>query len=231
MMTLRKSVFSALTAVVLGVASVSAQPFVASADTGTVSSNMAKSFESFDNSDELTGDARDEAVNSAVKAFERDAVLAGGETLGDVFTAKDLGNGNSFVSAKINGAADGSVIGAVVSDGGDTSTYQISLHEIDERSGTVTTYSNGEIVIDSQKVESEPNQDKPMPGTPKGMNWGELKRCLNNAGIASWAITALSVVCGVACVGTAGTGCIACLTAASGATGGTIGFCVGKAWS
>lgn len=231
MMSLKRSMFTAMTVVAVGIASVSAQPSIAGADTGTVSRNLVTSFESFDNSNDLTGSAREQAVSSATRAFERNAVLSGGETLGEVFSAKDLGNGSSFVSAKIDGASNGSVIGAVVSNRGDVDTYQISLHEIDERSGTVTTYSNGELVLDEQKVEAEPNQDKPSPGTPRGMDWGELNRCLSNAGIASWAIAALSIACGVACAATAGAGCVACLTAASGATGGTVGFCVGKAWS
>lgn len=61
-----------------------------------------------------------------------------------------------------------------------------------------------------------------------GINWGGLNDCLSNAGIASRAIAALSIVCGAACAVTLGAGCIACLAAASSATIGTIGFCARK---
>lgn len=85
MMSLKRSMFTAMTVVAVGIASVSAQPSIAGADTGTVSRNLVTSFESFDNSNDLTGSAREQAVSSATRAFERNAVLSGGETLGEVF--------------------------------------------------------------------------------------------------------------------------------------------------
>lgn len=59
--------------------------------------------------------------------------------------------------------------------------------------------------------------------------WSRFTSCLNNAGVAAWAITALSIACSAACVVTAGVGCIACITAAGAATSGTISFCAGYA--
>lgn len=50
--------------------------------------------------------------------------------------------------------------------------------------------------------------------------WSEFNDCLASKGIAGWAITSLSVVCGLACAATAGTGCIPCLLGAGLATEG-----------
>lgn len=59
--------------------------------------------------------------------------------------------------------------------------------------------------------------------------WSRFSSCLNSAGVAAWAITALTIACSAGCLVTAGLGCIACITAAGAATSGTISFCAGKA--
>lgn len=63
-------------------------------------------------------------------------------------------------------------------------------------------------------------------GYKKGDWWGNLNKCLSAAGIAGWAIAALSTFCAIACVGTAGAACVPCLAALTGGTGGVISYCV-----
>ncbi|MFJ5763710.1 hypothetical protein ACIP9C_00015 [Lysinibacillus sp. NPDC093210] len=58
--------------------------------------------------------------------------------------------------------------------------------------------------------------------------WSEFNDCLASKGIAAWAITALSVACGLACIGTAGAGCIPCLLGAGLATEGVVAYCAFK---
>lgn len=202
----------------------------ASADTGTVSDSFVSSWEKQEFQEQVKGSDRTEAIKKAEAAFSNKAVLNPGEKIAPASSVLKLDNGALLVSAPIEGAAPGSVIGAQIGAKGQVSTFQISLQEIDQSSGTLTTYQDGKLQIDHQKVEATPSTEQPTPGTPKGLHWGEFNRCLSNAGIASWAITALSIACGVACAATAGTGCFACLVAASGATGGVVGFCARSAW-
>jgi hypothetical protein len=88
-------------------------------------------------------------------------------------------------------------------------------------SGRLQTWTNGVSGVDRLVEAAEP--------TVRSSWWSRFSSCLNSAGVAAWAITALSIACSAACVVTAGVGCIACLTAASAVTSGTISFCAGKA--
>jgi hypothetical protein len=88
-------------------------------------------------------------------------------------------------------------------------------------SGRVQTWVNGAPEVDRLVGAQTP--------TVRSSWWSRFSSCLNSAGVAAWAITALSIACSAACVVTAGVGCIACLTAASAVTSGTISFCAGKA--
>lgn len=58
--------------------------------------------------------------------------------------------------------------------------------------------------------------------------WGCFNNCLASQGIAAWAITALSVACGVVCVGTVGVGCLACLAGGGAVTTYTVTWCFNK---
>jgi hypothetical protein len=62
---------------------------------------------------------------------------------------------------------------------------------------------------------------------PQGY-WSCLNDCLASQGIAAWAITTLSILCGVACAATAGAGCLVCLLAADITAGSVVGYCSGQ---
>jgi len=87
-------------------------------------------------------------------------------------------------------------------------------------SGRLQTWINGMAGLD---------RDVTAAPTVRSTWWSRFSSCLNSAGVAAWAITALTIACSAACLVTAGVGCIACITAAGAATSGTISFCAGKA--
>lgn len=197
----------------------------------TTIGQFAGNVDKINNYPNLKGEELSTALAIAVDAANKNVVLKTGQSLADKpHVVKRLDDGSALVSIRINGAANGSVIGVILTpENSVKSTYQITLEEVSPDSGWITTYANGEQqvyqFVVSKKAEIPKGQISPL-----GMDWGGLNRCLSNAGIASWAIAALSVVCGAACAVTLGVGCVACLVAASGATGGTIGFCTGKNW-
>ncbi|MGG1629637.1 hypothetical protein [Rossellomorea sp. NRS-1567] len=58
--------------------------------------------------------------------------------------------------------------------------------------------------------------------------WSEFDKCLSSKGIAGWAITSMSIACGLACAGTLGAGCVPCLLGLGLATEGVVSYCVFK---
>ena len=204
------------------------------AETGQTNavSQVAGNVDKIANYPDIEGEALDVVRNAALDASVKTAVLKDGQTLAnEPHVAKRLDDGSAFVSIRIDGASNGSMFGVFLTPENTLkSTYQITLEEESPNSGWVTSYADGEQELHeyvvSQDTSATDDQISPM-----GMDWGGLNDCLSNAGIASWAIAALSVVCGAACAATLGAGCMACLVAASGATGGTIGYCAGQNWS
>ncbi|WP_156801805.1 hypothetical protein [Corynebacterium mastitidis] len=193
-----------------------------------VSAGLTQAINDLDSYTPVEGQQRDDMLTQAEDQFYDLAQLESGETIDiDNADVKTLPNGTGYVSAPILGAARGSVIFASFSGDDLTDVIQASLHEKTATSGTVSLYHNGELT----KEEFVEVEESTAPTVAlRGMDWGGLNRCLSNAGIAAWAIAALSVVCGAACAVTAGTGCVLCIAAASGATGGTVGYCVGQNW-
>lgn len=61
---------------------------------------------------------------------------------------------------------------------------------------------------------------------PNASWWTKFSNCLNSVGVASWAITAITIACSAVCVVTVGLGCLACLGAASAVASGTINYCI-----
>ncbi|QCR44767.1 hypothetical protein C1N91_15720 [Curtobacterium sp. SGAir0471] len=113
-----------------------------------------------------------------------------------------------------------SSVTAVV-DGGHVRTWsELVLTPRSSDSGRLQTWINGIAGLD---------RDVTAAPTVRSTWWSRFSSCLNSAGVAAWAITALTIACSAACLVTAGVGCIACITAAGAATSGTISFCAGKA--
>lgn len=101
---------------------------------------------------------------------------------------------------------------------------EVHMQEIDSNSGSLKAWLNGDIKVD-EIVETE--KEHQNDGVSTFGFWSDFSDCLNNQGVSSWAITALSVLCSGVCVGTGGAGCAPCLYSASFVTGGTIGYCLG----
>lgn len=124
--------------------------------------------------------------------------------------------------------------------------YEVKLlgNEHDYSSETAM-YSNGilvneqtlqfteeDFIMESQQ-DSSAQTNSPFsllePQVAKAGWWGNFNDCLASKGIAAWAITSLSIVCGFACIGTVGAGCVPCLLGAGLLTEGVIAYCIGMA--
>lgn len=60
-------------------------------------------------------------------------------------------------------------------------------------------------------------------------SWSELNRCLSNAGIAWWILSAIAVTCAAVCAATAGFGCAVCIAGLAGGNVGMATACVQRA--
>ena len=167
---------------------------------------------------DVEGNHKAKLLEIAYAAFDKNAVLEQGQSINKESTiVKQL-------PSTLDGAAKGSVITAALSaDGKVEQIYQISLKEESPTSGHLKTYADGKIDKDQQVTADET--------TLEGMDWNGFNDCLASAGIAAWAITGLSVVCGAACIATAGSGCILCIAAAGGLTSGKALECARNNWS
>ncbi|MFF2154352.1 hypothetical protein ACFVVQ_03480 [Paenibacillus chitinolyticus] len=61
---------------------------------------------------------------------------------------------------------------------------------------------------------------------PKGW-WSCFNNCLASQGVAAWAITVVSTMCGVACAATFGIGCAICFGGITVVSGSVVGYCSG----
>ncbi|TWT27730.1 hypothetical protein [Planomicrobium sp. CPCC 101110] len=91
-----------------------------------------------------------------------------------------------------------------------------------------------EIIIEKAKKKEVSTISNSMlsllqPQTAEAGWWSNFNDCLSSQGIAGWAITSLSVICGFACIGSAGAGCVPCLLGAGLLTEGVIAYCIGMA--
>lgn len=89
--------------------------------------------------------------------------------------------------------------------------------------GSVKTWIDGKNVLDTFVA------DPTKPGTSQTVGWNEFTSCLNNAGVAAWVVTAITIACSAICIGTAGAGCVPCIAAAAGVTGGVFYSCAARA--
>ena len=104
------------------------------------------------------------------------------------------------------------------------STQQILLREVgSEHQGRLTLWSDGAERLDMIVHESGatmPYESWHEAGSsnvddsqvqPLGWSFKKFRQCLNRMGVANWVVTAISIVCAVACALTFGTGCIICI--------------------
>lgn len=104
---------------------------------------------------------------------------------------------------------------------------EVVYEERSENSGRVALWQDGALITD--QVITAPASDVSGSNTEAAFNWDKLNKCLLNAGIAQWAVTAVGVACALLCAGTAGLGCVACVVATAGVIGTTAGTCVAQA--
>lgn len=123
--------------------------------------------------------------------------------------------------------------------------YEIKIiGDSENTSSEVAIYSNGNLlneqtlqfteddfIVESQEQFATNGSSFSLlqPQKVEASWWSKFNDCLASKGIASWAITSLSVICGFACIGTAGAGCVPCLLGAGLLTEGVIAYCAGKA--
>jgi hypothetical protein len=86
-----------------------------------------------------------------------------------------------------------------------------------------TTASDNEKVANGNSLSSFFKPIKASAGF-----WSDFNKCLADKGIAAWAITAMSIGCGLACAGTLGAGCVPCLLGLGLITEGVVSYCVFK---
>lgn len=90
-----------------------------------------------------------------------------------------------------------------------------------------------EVWQDSTQVRNlkitNPSAAEPGGAIAQAFSWSVLNRCLSNAGIAWWIISAISVTCAAVCVATAGFGCALCIAGLAGANVGLAVGCVERA--
>lgn len=124
--------------------------------------------------------------------------------------------------------------------------YEIKiLGNLEDYSSETAIYSNGillkeetlqfteeDFIMETQQDSVSENSISSFllkPQVAEAGWWSNFNDCLASKGIAAWAITSLSVICGFACIGTAGAGCVPCLLGAGLLTEGVIAYCIGMA--
>lgn len=188
----------------------------------------------YEDFDEVTDSNKlNEILPGAKKAAIQDTKIESTESIDfESVTVKETPQGTYVVNFPIDTEHETDIASTTVfldELGKAETTYQISLYQIDSTSGRVQTYAGGEKTLDKVVTEPESNPNQIQPQTI--LDWGKVNQCLNNAGVASWAVAGLSVICSAACIATAGLGCIGCIAAAATVTGATAGSCVGAGLS
>lgn len=111
-----------------------------------------------------------------------------------------------------------------------------------EYTADVSVYSNGKVLkkeeeIQFNKSDFEVDSDESTnvlsyfkPDTANAASfYAKFKKCLEDAGVATWVIGAIGAACAVGCAVTAGIGCVACVTAVAGSYGNVGVFCLNRA--
>lgn len=171
----------------------------------------------------LTGPSKDRWLQT-FEATPPTLSSAGSITPG---TAQAYSNGKQIlVRAGVEGKdlVEPSGVSALYDEGtGRTSSTVETVFVQANGGGFVKTWIDGKDVLNTF-VPTPKDSDK-----TRTIGWDEFTSCLNNAGVASWVITAITIACSAICLGTAGAGCVPCITAAAGVTGGVFYSCAAQA--
>lgn len=100
---------------------------------------------------------------------------------------------------------------------------EMIIKQKDTMTGNITIYKNGNISL-NQDIEIKEDEISTF-GALK--TWNKFTNCLTNHGVATWAINALEVACGITCIASAGTLCVACIIGSASFFSGKVGYCIG----
>lgn len=114
-----------------------------------------------------------------------------------------------------------------IRSGNETAVVESVAHMIDESKVNLLLWQDGSMIKNADLI--NPNVVENETGIAQAFSWKVLNKCLSNAGISWFIISAISVTCAAVCVGTAGFGCVACIAGLAGANGGLITACVQSA--
>lgn len=110
------------------------------------------------------------------------------------------------------------------------STAETTFTPIDQNSGVVKAWSNGEKQLDTRVIAAGVSQGtgmvSPQAAVGSGDWWNTLNACLAAQGVPAWVLTAVTAICTGACALTAGIGCILCIAAAAGFGSGVVTYCI-----
>ncbi|MGM0865433.1 MAG: hypothetical protein ACQEWF_12245 [Bacillota bacterium] len=118
-------------------------------------------------------------------------------------------------------------------DGKFLESTEMLIKELDETTGIVQVYKNGNLTTDKQldiEPEQESDESKFYAAASPLSIWNQFTDCLLDHGVATWVINAIEVTCMVTCVASAGTACVACASGSALFLGGKAGWCFGKVY-
>lgn len=122
------------------------------------------------------------------------------------------------------------------------STQQILLRDLgSDNEGRMTLWTDGVERLDAVVHESgitsayESWEAAESPAAeeaeiqPLGWSFKKFRDCLNRMGVANWIVTAISIICAVACAFTFGTGCIVCIAGVASIHSTILFYCARQA--
>lgn len=137
----------------------------------------------------------------------------------------------SLVSVPLVGAdfATGSNATLVYDSGKLVDYFEVVYVALDAHSGRAIVWHNGAIIFDKVATNDGTITDPSTPLKVKSFSYDKFQKCLNQHGVAAWAVSLAAVICGMGCTATFGMACALCFAGISFIAGGTIALCLGKA--